>query len=228
MKVSVRLLFCCLVLQCSFAPISFAALSPELEQSIIRYVTKSPMVGGLKTEVEFLESPNLQSCPEKLVMSIPPGTRLWGRTNLVLRCEKLAWTYNLSIKVRVFGDYVVANRYLPSGLKVTRNDLNVVTGDLAELPDDVIRSTKDANGRLLNRPIQIGMKIGLSDLREESVVSIGDPVRVIVSGQDFEVTGDGVAENAGMIGDTVRVKMRDGQTISGKVRSQGVVVVRTQ
>jgi flagella basal body P-ring formation protein FlgA len=113
-------------------------------------------------------------------------------------------------------------------LKVTRNDINVVTGDLAELPDDVIRSPKDANGRILNKPIQIGMKIGLSDVREESVISIGDPVRVIVSGQDFEVTGDGVAENAGMVGDTVRVKMRDGQTISGKVRSQGVVVVRTQ
>lgn len=228
MKVPVRLLFCFFLLQCGITPMSFAALSPELEQSIIRYVTKSPMVGGLKTEVEFLESPNLQSCPEKLVMSIPPGTRLWGRTNLVLRCEKLAWTYNLSIKVKVFGDYVVANRYLPSGLKVTRNDINVVTGDLAELPDDVIRSPKDANGRILNKPIQIGMKIGLSDVREESVISIGDPVRVIVSGQDFEVTGDGVAENAGMVGDTVRVKMRDGQTISGKVRSQGVIVVRTQ
>ncbi len=226
--VSTRLFQIMFALQFCIVPMSFAAISPELEQSIIRYVTKSPMVGGLKTEVEFLESPTLQSCPERLTISLQPGTRLWGRTNLVLRCDKLAWTYNLSVKVKVFGDYVVASKYLPSGLKVTRSDLNVVTGDLAELPDDVLRSAKDANGRILNRPIQIGMRIGLNDLREESVVSIGDPVRVVVSGQDFEVTGDGVAQNAGMVGDTVRVKMRDGQTISGKVRSQGVVVVRTQ
>jgi len=227
--VSTRLIQIVFALQCCLVPTSFASLSPELEQSIIRYVTKSPMVGGLKTEVEFLDrSPNLQPCPDKLTISTQPGTRLWGRTNLVLRCDKLAWTYNLSVKVKVFGDYVVASRYLPSGLKVTRGDLNVVTGDLAELPDDVLRSAKDANGRILNRPIQIGMKIGLNDLREESVISIGDPVRVVVSGKDFEVTGDGIAENAGMIGDTVRVKMRDGQTISGKVRGQGVVVVRTQ
>jgi len=74
----------------------------------------------------------------------------------------------------------------------------------------------------------MGMKIGLNDLKEAAVISIGDPVRVLVYGQDFEVTGDGVAESAGMIGDTVRVKLYDGQAISGKVRSQGVVVVRTQ
>jgi flagella basal body P-ring formation protein FlgA len=231
MKVLVRnrIIKIFLALQFCFVPLSFAALSPELEQMVIRFVNKSPMVGGLRTEVEFLDPlANLQSCPEKLSISLQAGTRLWGRTNVVLRCDKLAWTYNLSIKVKVFGDYVVASRYLPSGLKVSKGDLNVVTGDLAELPDDVLRSIKDAIGRILNRPIQIGMKIGLNDLREESVISIGDPVRVIVSGPDFEVAGDGVAENAGMVGDTVRVKMRDGQTISGKVRAQGVIVVRTQ
>jgi flagella basal body P-ring formation protein FlgA len=231
MKVLVRtrIIKILVALHICVSPWSLAALSPEIEQTVIRFVSKSPMVGGLKTEVEFLDPMvNLQSCPDKLSISLQAGTRLWGRTNIVLRCDKLAWTYNLSIKVKVFGDYVVASRYLPSGMKVSKGDLNVVTGDLAELPDDVLRSVKDANGRILNRPIQIGMKIGLNDLREESVISMGDPVRVIVSGPDFEVASDGVAENAGMIGDTVRVKMRDGQTISGKVRSQGVVVVRTQ
>jgi flagella basal body P-ring formation protein FlgA len=205
------------------------ALPPELEQSIKRYVAKSPMVAGLQTEIEFLDTaPNLQSCPEKIEISMQPGTRLWGRSNLELRCNKLAWTYNLAIKVRVLGDYVVANRYLQFGVKLAKGDLNVVRGDLAELPDDVLRNPKDAYDRLLTRSIQMGMKIGLNDLKEAAVISIGDPVRVLVYGQDFEVTGDGVAESAGMIGDTVRVKLYDGQAISGKVRSQGVVVVRTQ
>ena len=71
--VSIRLIPILFVLQCCLVPTSFASLSPELEQSIIRYVTKSPMVGGLKTEVEFLDrSPNLQPCPDKLTISTQP------------------------------------------------------------------------------------------------------------------------------------------------------------
>ena len=96
------------------------------------------------------------------------------------------------------------------------------------MPDDVLRTPKDAYGRMLTRSVQMGMKIGLNDLKEISVIAVGDPVRVLIQGQDFDVTGDGVAENAGMLGDTVRVKLYDGQVISGKVQSQGVVVVRIQ
>ena len=212
-----------------FSQYSTAVIPPELEQSIKRFVAKSPMIAGLPTEIEFTDpAPNLQTCPDKIEISLQPGTRLWGRSNLELRCNKLAWTYNLAIRVRVMGDYVVANRYLQYGAKLDKGDLNVVRGDLSELPDDVLRTPKDAYGRMLTRSVQMGMKIGLNDLKEISVIAVGDPVRVLIQGQDFDVTGDGVAENAGMLGDTVRVKLYDGQVISGKVQSQGVVVVRIQ
>ncbi len=215
-----------LVVCASFSP---AALTPEFEQIIKRYVAKNPMVANLQTEVEFLDpAPNLQSCPEKLEISLQPGTRLWGRTNLELRCKKLAWTYNLSIKVRVMGEYVVANRYLQANIKLSKGDLNTVQGDLAELPDDVLRFTKDAYGRVLTRPIQMGMKLSLNDIKELSVVSQGDRVSVVITGPSFEATGDGVAMSAGMIGDAVTVKLLDGQTVTGRVKEQGVVVVKTQ
>ena len=71
----------------------------------------------------------------------------------------------------------------------------------------------------------MGSPIGLNDLREASVVKVGDPVRLVLTGKDFEVSGEGIAQTAGMIGDMVRVRLADGQVLQGKVLRSSVVVV---
>ena len=208
---------------------AIANIPPDVDVAIKRFVARNPMVAGMQTEVEYIDqNPTIQACPEKIEVGSQPGIRLWGRTSVQLRCKKLAWTYNLAIRVRVIGDYVVAGRYLQGNVKVAQGDLRVVQGDLTDLTDDVLRSVKDGYNRILVRPVQAGMPIGLNDLREPAVIAIGDPVRILISGKDFEVTGEGVAQTSGMIGDTVKVKLYDGQTISGKILRAGVVVVNTQ
>ena len=208
---------------------AIANIPPDVDVAIKRFVARNPMVAGMQTEVEYIDqNPTIQACPEKIEVGSQPGIRLWGRTSVQLRCRKLAWTYNLAIRVRVIGDYVVAGRYLQGNVKVAQGDLRVVQGDLTDLTDDVLRSVKDGYNRILVRPVQAGMPIGLNDLREPAVIAIGDPVRILISGKDFEVTGEGVAQTSGMIGDTVKVKLYDGQTISGKILRAGVVVVNTQ
>ena len=212
-----------------FAQNAIANVPPDIDVAIKRFVARNPMVAGMQTEVEYLDqNPTIQACPEKIEVGSQPGIRLWGRTSVQLRCRKLAWTYNLAIRVRVIGDYVVAGRYLQGNVKVAQGDLRVVQGDFTDLTDDVLRSVKDGYNRILVRPVQAGMPIGLNDLREPAVIAIGDPVRILISGKDFEVTGEGVAQTSGMVGDTVKVKLYDGQTISGKILRAGVVVVNTQ
>ena len=212
-----------------FAQNAIANVPPDIDVAIKRFVARNPMVAGMQTEVEYIDqNPTIQACPEKIEVGSQPGIRLWGRTSVQLRCKKLAWTYNLAIRVRVIGDYVVAGRYLQGNVKVAQGDLRVVQGDLTDLTDDVLRSVKDGYNRILVRPVQAGMPIGLNDLREPAVIAIGDPVRILISGKDFEVTGEGVAQTSGMVGDTVKVKLYDGQTISGKILRAGVVVVNTQ
>ena len=208
---------------------AIANVPPDIDVAIKRFVARNPMVAGMQTEVEYIDqNPTIQACPEKIEVGSQPGIRLWGRTSVQLRCKKLSWTYNLAIRVRVIGDYVVAGRYLQGNVKVAQGDLRVVQGDLTDLTDDVLRSVKDGYNRILVRPVQAGMPIGLNDLREPAVIAIGDPVRILISGKDFEVTGEGVAQTSGMVGDTVKVKLYDGQTISGKILRAGVVVVNTQ
>ena len=212
-----------------FAQNAIANVPPDIDVAIKRFVARNPMVAGMQTEVEYIDqNPTIQACPEKIEVGSQPGIRLWGRTSVQLRCRKLAWTYNLAIRVRVIGDYVVAGRYLQGNVKVAQGELRVVPGDLTDLTDDVLRSVKDGYNRILVRPVQAGMPIGLNDLREPAVIAIGDPVRILISGKDFEVTGEGVAQTSGMVGDTVKVKLYDGQTISGKILRAGVVVVNTQ
>jgi flagella basal body P-ring formation protein FlgA len=204
-----------------------AALAPDLDKEITRFIQKSPSVNGLRVQVEQVD-PNIAvpACIGGAIeISTQPGARVWGRTTLQLRCAKAGWMVNIPFNIRVFGDYVVASRYLPFGQKIEPGDIRVIEGELNLLPDDVLRTPKGAYDRVLNRPLQMGSPIGLNDLRESSVIKVGDPVRLVLSGKDFEVSGEGIAQTSGMIGDMVRVRLADGQVLQGKVLRPSVVRV---
>ena len=204
-----------------------AALAPDLDKEITRFIQKSPSVNGLRVQAEQVD-PNIvvPACIGGAIeISTQPGARVWGRTNLQLRCAKAGWMVNIPFNIRVFGDYVVASRYLPFGQKIESTDIRVIEGELNLLPDDVLRNPKAAYDRVLSRSLQMGSPIGLNDLRESSVIKVGDPIRLILIGKDFEVSGEGIAQTAGMIGDMVRVRLVDGQVLQGKVLRSSVVAV---
>ena len=204
-----------------------AALSPDLEKEIFRFVQSSPAINGLRVQLELVD-PNVTvpACVGGSVqISAQPGARIWGRTMLQLRCAKAGWMVNVPFNIRVFGNYVVASQYLPAGQKLEPSDIRVIEGELSTLPDDVLRTPKNAYDRVLGRSLQMGSPVGLNDLKESSVIKVGDPIRLILKGKDFEVSGEGVAQTAGMIGDMVRVRLADGQVLQGRVLRPSVVVV---
>ncbi|MEY4143390.1 MAG: hypothetical protein RLZZ173_844 [Pseudomonadota bacterium] len=197
----------------------------EVQNNIRRFIQKSPTVLGFRTEVDFLDpSMNLPSCQGGSIEVLSaPNVRLWGRSLVQVRCLKAAWLYNIPLMIRVYGDYVVSTRYLQPGNRLSSSDMRIINGDLASVPDDVIRTPKEADDRVLTRPIQMGMPIGLNDLRETAVIKVGDPVTILLKGRDFQVTGSGTAQTQGMINDMVRVRLNDGQVLQGKVIRPGVV-----
>jgi len=197
----------------------------EVQNNIRRFVQKSPAISGFRTEVDFLDpSMNLPTCPGGTIeVLLAPNVRLWGRSLIQLRCLKAAWLYNIPLIVRVYGDYVISTRYLQAGNRLSSSDMRVINGDLTSVQDDVIRAPKEADDRVLTRPIQMGMPIGLNDLRETAVIKVGDPVTIVLKGRDFQVTGSGVAQTQGMLNDMVRVRLNDGQVLQGKVIRPGVV-----
>jgi flagella basal body P-ring formation protein FlgA len=197
----------------------------EVQSNSRRFIQRSPTVLGLRTEVDFLDpSMNLPSCQGGSIEVLSaPNVRLWGRSLVQVRCLKAAWLYNIPLMIRVYGDYVVSTRYLQPGNRLSSSDMRIINGDLTSVPDDVIRTPKEADDRVLTRPIQMGMPIGLNDLRETAVIKVGDPVTILLKGRDFQVTGSGTAQTQGMINDMVRVRLNDGQVLQGKVIRPGVV-----
>ena len=207
-----------------------AALAPDLDKEITRYIQSSPTVNGLRVQSELIDpNINVPACVGgNIEISTQPGARVWGRTTLQLRCAKAGWMVNVPFNIRVFGNYVVASQYLAAGQKIEPSDVRVIDGELSALPDDVLRSPKGAYDRILSRSLQMGSPVGLNDLKESSVIKAGDPVRLVLKGKDFEVSGEGVAQSAGMIGDMVRVRIADGQVLQGKVLRPSVVVVTVE
>ena len=221
---------CVGLLQCFLAISAQAALTPDLEASIKRYIQKSPSVNGLRVEVQLIE-PNQVIPPcigGQIEIITPPGVRLWGRSSLQLRCAKASWMVNVPLNIRAYGDYVVASRYLPFGQKLESGDIRVIEGDLSILPDDVLRTPRAAFDKVLGRPLQRGAPIGLNDLKESAVIKSGDPVLIQLVGKGFQVSGEGTAQSSGMIGDMVRVRLMDGQTLQGRVLRPGVVGVNIE
>ncbi|MBU3565275.1 flagellar basal body P-ring formation chaperone FlgA [Polynucleobacter sp. MWH-HuK1] len=206
---------------------ALAALPSDLEKEIFRFVQSSPAINGLRVQIELVD-PNI-TVPACIGGSVQigaqPGARIWGRTILQLRCARAGWMVNVPFNIRVFGNYVVASQYLPAGQKLEPGDIRVIEGELSTLPDDVLRTPKNAYDRVLSRSLQMGSPVGLNDLKESSVIKVGDPVRLVLKGKDFEVSGEGVAQTAGMIGDMVRVRLADGQVLQGRVLRPSVVVV---
>jgi len=75
----------------------------------------------------------------------------------------------------------------------------------------------------LTKPLTAGTPIRLNHLREIAVVQVGGGVLVRDIGKGLQAGGEGVALTAGGIGETIRVKMPDGQQVSAKVVRPGVV-----
>jgi len=206
------------------------ALPPETEAGIKQFVMKSPSVFGLKTEIEFLEpAMGIASCQGGTVeITVPPGVRLWGRVGIQLRCAKAAWLINVPVYIHAYGSYVVAAKYIPMGKKLDSGDLKMIDGDLTTLSDDVLRTPKDGIDKAITRSLQMGASVGLNDLRQTAVIRNGDPVRIQLTGKDFQVSGEGVAQSDGMVNDMVRIRLNDGQMLQGRVIRAGVVVVNLE
>ena len=117
---------------------------------------------------------------------------------------------------------------MPFGQKLESGDIRVIEGDLSVLPDDVLRTPRAAFDKVLGRPLQMGAPIGLNDLKESAVIKSGDPVLIQLVGKGFQVSGEGTAQSSGMIGDMVRVRLMDGQTLQGRVLRPGVVGVNIE
>jgi flagella basal body P-ring formation protein FlgA len=158
----------------------------------------------------------LAAC-QRIEPYLPPGTRLWGKARIGLRCTQgeRPWNVYLPITVHVYGQTLVASQPLPLGTTVQAGDLTFAEIDLAEENSPAIVNEALAIGRVLTRSLLAGQGIRQADLRARQWFAAGDTVKVMARGNGFSVSGSGTALSPGLEGQAARVRTDSGQIITG-------------
>ena len=159
---------------------------------------------------------------------LPPGTRLWGRSRVGLRCLEGAvrWSVYLPVTVKAWGPGWVVRRPVPAGTVLTEDDAEMSNLDWAEQPSPVLANPERWVGQQAAYALQPGQALRQNMVRPTPAFGPGAQVRVSSVGAGFQVVVSGEALTAGVPGQSVRVRLGGGRVVTGTVRDGQTVDVR--
>lgn len=150
---------------------------------------------------------------------LPPGTKLWGRTRLGLRCldAGVRWNVFLPVTIKAFGPAWVLRGQVAAGAVLTSADLVEAEVDWAQEPSAIVSDSAAWLGQVAARPLSTGQALRVGMIRPAQVFAAGAQVRVVAQGPGFQISADGQALAAGVVGQATRVKMDNGRIMSATV-----------
>jgi flagella basal body P-ring formation protein FlgA len=219
-----------LTLACALAPAAQAAQQnlAAIRQAAEAYAKQQTahLAGQVSVNVGAIEQIQLAACAQ-LQVFMPLGAKLWGNSNVGVRCSQGAdWTVYVPVTVRVQGPVLVATHPLAGGRQLTAEDVTLQMAELTQLPSGVIGSTQEAVGKVLVSGVVAGNPLRQDMLRAPILVRQGQSVRLTAQGQGFKVSSEGKALSNAAIGQQVQIKAQNGQTVTGVVKPDGTVEVQ--
>jgi len=202
-----------------------AAFARQVEDMALHDLAQD--IGATRVEVEVGQlDRRLRLAPcRRVEPHLLPGSRLWGRTRIGLRCVEgdVAWDVFLPITVKVYGLGVAATLPMAAGHVLAEGDLAQVEVDLAEHRSAAVLDPSLAVGRALVRSLNAGASLRESDLRARQWFAAGASVRVNAGGPGFSVMARGRALTPGIEGRPVRVRTESGRILTGQATGEGLV-----
>lgn len=120
----------------------------------------------------------------------------------------------------------VLTRSVGAGEKIVEQDVQMVVRDVTYATDSGARVT-DFVQAVVSRGIAAGDVLWRGLLRRELILKFGDPVRVQVVGDSWNISTDGIAQSPAAVGDTVKVKVnRSQKLVSGILKEKGIVEIQ--
>lgn len=120
----------------------------------------------------------------------------------------------------------VATRQISVGERISAKDFRMDLVDITFAKDGVPTATELEN-QLAGKNISVNQPIFKADIKRELAVKRGQTIKVIAGTELFEIVGQGVADDQGYIGDTIKLKNTETQKwISGQIIEPGVVRVQ--
>lgn len=147
--------------------------------------------------------------------SLPGNSRQWGILSVEARCG--SDRRYLQAQLQVTGSYVLTARQITRGTLLTAEDIVLRQGRLDTLPARTITQPQQAIQAISIRDLSPGQPITVSMLRPPWRIKTGQNVKVIARGKGFNATGEGRAMNNAIASQSVRVRMGNGQIVSGFV-----------
>lgn len=203
----------------SMPPDMLAAAQQWLQTAVSGNLPSKGMPLRMEVNVGALDSRLKLAACNQIEPYVPAGTRLWGKTRLGLRCldPGIKWNVFLPITVKAFGPAWVIKGNLPAGVSLTESDAMESEVDWAEEASPIVSNPGHWVGQVALRPLTTGQPLRQSMIRAAQVFQAGAQVRVIAQGTGFQITSDGQAVSAGVIGQPARVRMENGRVMSGVV-----------
>jgi flagella basal body P-ring formation protein FlgA len=158
---------------------------------------------------------------------VPPGTRLWGRTRLGLRCLDGAakWNVFVPVTVKALGPAWVVRRDVAPGAQLLEADLMQTEVDWAEESSPIVPDAAHWLGQVAVRALTTGQALRQNMVRPAQVFQAGAQIRVLAQGTGFQITSDGQALSAGVVGQLAKIRMDNGRVMSGTVLDARTVKV---
>lgn len=199
-----------------------------VQQAVLSFLQMQSI--GLPGEVEITSGTidgrlALPACTA-LKPSLPPGTRPWGNTTVMVRCTAPhSWTIYVRATVKVVAEYLVSTRPLRQGQVIDASDLTNRKGDLTQLPPGIVTDWNQAIGRTLGGSLPFGSPLRQDMLRAQTAVIQNQTVKLVSSGRGFSVSAEGKALTHATEGQPVTVRSASGAVVSGIARAGAIVEV---
>jgi len=158
---------------------------------------------------------------------LPVGMRLWGKTQVGLRCVDgvSRWNVMLPVTVNAYGAAWVVKSQVQVGATLTDADVVQAEVNWAEDTHPVLKDRAMWEGQVATRPLTTGQTLRQGMVRPAQVFQAGAPVRVVAQGAGFQVSSDAQALSAGVVGQMARVRMESGKVAIGMVLDEKTVKI---
>jgi flagella basal body P-ring formation protein FlgA len=229
MKNAPGTLLICLTGLIGALPTASATSTQEVAAAVTSYLQERTQ--GLPGTVSITVMPidarqlTLQPCSQVQAF-LPQGQSAWGNVTVGVRCTSGPnGSLYVRAKVRLEGTYVKVARPVSGGQTLGEGDVQIEQGELTAHPADLVFAMKDAVGQVTRQALSPGQALRSTYLQHETSIQAGQQVRLVASGGGFSVVNHGRALNSATRGALTRVKLDNGQIVSGIATDDGQVDV---
>jgi flagella basal body P-ring formation protein FlgA len=165
----------------------------------------------------------MPACAE-LHFTLPSGAQLWGNGSLGVRCETPnVWSLYTPYKISLSGPALVSRRTVAARQALAPGEVDSQWLEYQALPEVYLRDKQALAGTVLLVPVSPGTAIRHDMLRRPPLIKAGQRVSIRIGGPGFQVSQEGIAQQAGAIGETIRLKTANRRMLQGRVEADGSV-----